>query len=91
MYSALFLGNHSRVKIFSLFANAKRLLETKSSPNNIHVFDGLKVISLAWIIGGHGYSVWNEIVPSQNIEDLYEVNRLSWFTKCMTNYHRMIK
>lgn len=59
---------------FSLLSNAKKLLEvSKNSPDHVKVLDGMRVISITWIIAGHGFSSWTEFLPAMNREDTLQV------------------
>ncbi|CAH1110430.1 unnamed protein product [Psylliodes chrysocephalus] len=46
---------------FSYFKNGRKLLETsKKNREQIQIFNGLKTISMIWVIGAHSFNVWNQ-------------------------------
>lgn len=52
---------------FSMLYNFEKLLEISgNSPNRIEVLDGLRAISMIWIIAGHGFSSWIDRFPATN-------------------------
>ncbi|KAJ9592881.1 hypothetical protein L9F63_015459, partial [Diploptera punctata] len=42
---------------FSLFSNGKKLLSTKTSEDTIQAIQGMRLISMCWVIMGHRYSL----------------------------------
>ncbi|KAJ8953088.1 hypothetical protein NQ318_013430 [Aromia moschata] len=53
---------HPLFLAFSVLTNGRKLLHIgKNSKDQINIFNGLKVISMMWIVGGHGFVGWVSI------------------------------
>lgn len=61
-------GLFSYIVAFSLISNSKKLFSTKVGEDNISCINGLKVISMIWVILGHRFTV-NALLP--NINNFY--------------------
>ncbi|XP_074037748.1 nose resistant to fluoxetine protein 6 isoform X2 [Leptinotarsa decemlineata] len=49
------IGSNTLLLAFSVFTNGRKLLKTTVySKDHVQIFDGMKVISIMWIIAGHG-------------------------------------
>lgn len=62
---------------FSAYSNGKKLLaiSPKTNKEQIHVFNGLKFISMMWIIAGHAMEVFDyEFIPVLNRQEVYRVS-----------------
>ncbi|KAJ8948702.1 hypothetical protein NQ314_008366 [Rhamnusium bicolor] len=67
-------SRHPLYIAFSVFSNGRKLLlVSKNSKEQIQTFHGLKVISIMWIVAGHGFSVWPNISVT-NQSDKEEVS-----------------
>lgn len=64
---------HPILKAFSLVTNGQKLLQVSKAQQQIHCFNGLKVISLFWVIVGHRYSV-TQAKGIINYDDTYSVS-----------------
>ncbi|KAJ8985400.1 hypothetical protein NQ317_007558 [Molorchus minor] len=66
---------------FSVLTNGKKLLATtKHSKEQIHTFNGIRVISMIWIVAGHSMYVW----PSYAVSNTPDVE--NWQTKLYGAY-----
>nr|XP_015834703.1 PREDICTED: nose resistant to fluoxetine protein 6-like isoform X2 [Tribolium castaneum] len=56
---------------FSMLTNGKKLLSTKTAEGNLNCLNGLRVISLMWIVLGHGfqYSFYVPVINSLDMEE----------------------
>ncbi|KAJ8948696.1 hypothetical protein NQ314_008360 [Rhamnusium bicolor] len=53
---------HPACLAFSVLSNGRKLLHiSKNSKDQIQTFHGLKVISMMWVVAGHGFAVWPHI------------------------------
>lgn len=67
---------------FSVYSNMPKLLKTSTNrTDQIQVFHGIKVISMLWIVAGHGYTIWLmglvdniAMIPVHNHKDLETVS-----------------
>lgn len=50
---------HPILIAFSLVTNGKKILQVNTAPGQILCFNGLKVISLFWVIVGHRFTIQN--------------------------------
>lgn len=88
-YDVYFHLNEQKVKspylvAFSVFTNGKKLFHTsKGNSEQILCFNGLKFITMMWIIAGHGAAFW-EIVPTT-----YGKAYAEWYYSHSSNYLRM--
>ncbi|XP_057668043.1 nose resistant to fluoxetine protein 6-like isoform X1 [Diorhabda carinulata] len=62
---------------FSVYSNIRKIIQTsKNHTEQIQVFNGIKTISMAWILAGHAMNAWNKYpvinddVISRKIEDI---------------------
>lgn len=49
---------------YSILSNGRKLIRTSKnagSKEEIHVFQGIRVISMMWIVAGHGFLSWEKI------------------------------
>lgn len=61
----------------SIFSNGKKFLKIpKSIPGYIEILDGIRVISITWIIAGHGFSAWIDMIPAINLVEAAEVKSI---------------
>lgn len=60
------------IKAFSGIANGKKLLKSSGDANKMKVLDGLKAMSMIWIIFSHGYLLLLD-VPLSNYADVLDV------------------
>ncbi|XP_030746171.1 nose resistant to fluoxetine protein 6-like [Sitophilus oryzae] len=68
-------NNYLLLKAFSFYSNGKRLFKiSKNATDQIVVINGLKVISMMWIIGGHHFSMMY-VVPSTKADI---INQMEW-------------
>ncbi|XP_018572971.1 nose resistant to fluoxetine protein 6-like [Anoplophora glabripennis] len=77
-------NNHPLLIAFSLLSNGRKLLhisKNSTSKEHIEILNGLRVISMMWIIAGHGFMSWAK-VPVVNIEDWGE----SWTKHLYAGY-----
>ena len=42
---------------FSLISNTKKLFSTSSTPEGMGALNGMRIISIAWVILGHAYAM----------------------------------
>ena len=61
---------------FSLFTNGSKLLATKSSEGTLTCLDGIRFLSICWIVLGHRFMLSLE-EPSINALDGYDVSTFS--------------
>lgn len=59
---------------FSLYTNGKKILQASNAPEQILCFNGMKAISLFWVIAGHRYAMY-ESIGSINPLDAQEVGK----------------
>lgn len=64
------------IKAFSCITNGKKLLKSSGDTNKMKVLDGLKAMSMIWIIFAHGYLLLLD-VPLSNYADVLDVINLS--------------
>ncbi|CAG9860596.1 unnamed protein product [Phyllotreta striolata] len=60
--------HHQLLLAFSLYTNGKKVFETSRRPSNLSCLDGIKVISMFWIIILHTYSVYSSGPVSNAID-----------------------
>jgi len=71
------------IKAFSARATSRSLftvVDIKASPNVIHCLNGMRCLSLFWVILGHEYSI-NLISPAINLAD-----NLVWMSQPFTSF-----
>lgn len=57
-----------------MFVNFKKLIEVEpKSRDRFDVLDGIRSISMIWIIAGHGFSAWLDRMPSINQGEIPKV------------------
>lgn len=50
-----------------MISNFKKLFTIEENgKDRIIVFEGIRAISMMWIIAGHGYSIWDDRLPESN-------------------------
>lgn len=63
---------HILLTSFSVYTNGKNLLKTNRHYNSINCLDGLRYISICWIIYGHTY--YTEVVGvKMNLNEILQV------------------
>ncbi|VEN59111.1 unnamed protein product [Callosobruchus maculatus] len=65
--------NHSILIAFSMYTNWKKIFSTKKTENNLTCLNGLRVISMMWIILGHLYGIV-VMMPKENFLDFIKVH-----------------
>lgn len=65
---------HPILVAFSVYTNGKKILaiSPKTNKEQLHVFHGLRFISMMWIVAGHGFAAYN-VVPVMNREEALRV------------------
>jgi hypothetical protein len=58
---------------FSLYSNGKKLLSTKTSEDNLHAINGMRFITICWVVWGHRYKM-DSTVPSINFNTAADVS-----------------
>lgn len=63
---------HNAFLAFSIYSNGKKILKASSEPGQILCFNGMKAISLFWVIVGHRYSMFESlgIIDSSVIQEV---------------------
>lgn len=72
------------MKTFSAVANARKVFSYSDNQEKMLCLNGLKVISLLWIILLHEYSIFSE-GPVENLRDLEIVIGLGFNSECVLN------
>lgn len=81
MYTTVLINNfvetiHEILLAFSAYTNGKRIINVTQQPGQISFFNGLKVISMFWIILGHRFAASVDLIV--NKADATEVSIFSW-------------
>ncbi|XP_017785861.1 PREDICTED: nose resistant to fluoxetine protein 6-like [Nicrophorus vespilloides] len=64
---------HDSLIVFSMFTNFNKLTKITKNPEHMHCLDGIRAISMAWVIAGHRYaSFGSPLVPIHNRVDAEE-------------------
>lgn len=58
---------------FSVYTNGKKLLKVRTSSSELSCLNGIRVLSLIWVIAGHSFSV-TATGPVSNALDILTVN-----------------
>lgn len=87
-HNGIILGDvDSILTKFSMYYNSEKLLKINgNSPNRIDVLDGLRAISMIWIIAGHGFSSWIDRFPASNQNDIPKVGNFYFRKKFYFNF-----
>ncbi|XP_045517699.1 nose resistant to fluoxetine protein 6-like [Pieris brassicae] len=80
-------SKHYLLSSLSLYTNTKRLLNFESSQSTINCVDGIRSLSMLWVIYGHTY-VFQILSPAHNILDLMQWTML--FTSTWINTAPMV-
>lgn len=73
-YSIIADCDYPNLRLLSMFSNFKKLIHIgQNSRDRFDVMDGLRVISITWIIAGHGMSSWSDRFPTTNWADFDQV------------------
>ncbi|KAG5896564.1 hypothetical protein JTB14_010393 [Gonioctena quinquepunctata] len=73
---------------FSVFSNGRKILSTESSSrDHIQIFNGLKVISMMWIIAGHGIGTFLGGMFTTINKDVVETFRNNRYSGYMDGAH----
>lgn len=62
---------HEILLAFSAYSNGKKILKTSQDSGQILFFNGMKVLSMFWVITGHRYQ-WSQ-TEYINVEEAEEV------------------
>eukprot|EP00049_Salpingoeca_infusionum_P016789 m.348436 g.348436 ORF g.348436 m.348436 type:complete len:938 (+) comp16147_c0_seq42:3069-5882(+) len=65
------------LQAFSVKRSLPKLLNTTRSPQSIHSLDGIRVLSMMWVVLGHTY-LWAEFAPISNIAEA--INMFTMFS-----------
>lgn len=69
----LFVAERHKILIaFSAYTNGKKIITINNQPGQILIFNGLKVISMFWVVLGHRFEV--DEVMAINKADVEEVS-----------------
>ncbi|XP_018573256.1 uncharacterized protein LOC108912502 [Anoplophora glabripennis] len=60
---------------FSFYTNGRKLLSTKASTDSVACLNGIRVISIMWIVLGHRY-MYSALLPLINLVDVTEFQTL---------------
>ena len=66
---------------FSLTRNIPKIFNYKSSPDALPVLDGMRVLSMWWVIYGHVYC-WAYLYKADNVEEVVQFVKNPWFQVC---------
>lgn len=66
-------GLGSLLIAFSVYTNGKKLLKVRTSSSELSCLNGIRVLSLIWVIAGHSFSV-TATGPVSNALDILTVN-----------------
>ncbi|XP_047504301.1 nose resistant to fluoxetine protein 6-like [Pieris napi] len=80
-------SKHVLLSSLSVYTNTKRLLNFESSQSTIDCVDGIRSLSMLWVIYGHTY-VFQILSPAHNILDLMQWTML--FTSTWINTAPMV-
>lgn len=58
---------------FSALSNGKKLLTINNSPSQLKCLDGLRFLSMMWVVLGHSYAV----LPLKLLFNLFKLNGVS--------------
>jgi len=73
-YDVLMKGMKKELLIaFSLYSNGKKLLSTKSSGDTLHAINGMRFITICWVVWCHRYKM-DTAVPSVNFSTVQDVS-----------------
>jgi hypothetical protein len=61
------------LKAFSVYSNGKDLLNPKISGDNLRAINGMRFITMCWVVWGHRYAV-DTAVPSVNLSTIGDVS-----------------
>jgi hypothetical protein len=59
---------------FSLYSNGKKLLSTKNSEDTLHAINGMRFITICWVVWCHRYKM-DTAVPSVNLNTVEDVSK----------------
>ena len=60
----------------SLYSNGKKLFNTEKRPGNsqIHCLNGMRFLSMSWVVVAHCYGFGRTLIPFNNYFDVYPVS-----------------
>lgn len=65
---------HALLLSFSAYTNGKKIIRVSEQSDQILFFNGLKVISMFWVIVGHRYQIASNIVINKaDATEVYEL------------------
>ncbi|CAG9826625.1 unnamed protein product [Diabrotica balteata] len=65
---------------FSVYTNGRKIIQTsKNNREQIQIFNGIKTISMAWVIAGHGMGGWNNFSVTNNDDVEFKAKHTSTF------------
>lgn len=70
---------------FSVYSNTQRLLTFNSNPNALDCLDGIRTISMMWVVVGHTFQMHSLV---SNISSLIEVSTTSNINVLKINLRR---
>lgn len=73
-------SKHPILIAFSVYTNGRKILHTTESSSQILCFNGIKVISMFWVIAGHRYSAAQSLQVI-NIDDTFKVLNSIFFNR----------
>ncbi|XP_028514764.1 nose resistant to fluoxetine protein 6 isoform X2 [Exaiptasia diaphana] len=53
-------------KCFSIIANTKKIMDTKTAPGAITSINGMRVLSISWVVLGHAYLIFVDLFVANN-------------------------
>lgn len=75
---------HSALLAFSIYTNGKKILKTTDDSGQILFFNGMRVLSMFWVIMGHRYQLLESQVPN-----LEEAKAVSGFSKLLSSTRKL--